>query len=113
LLHEPRERERLVREATESVHQRARSELSVARYYDAFDVARSHLEHSTKAEPTDALREMRSLARWTGLHLTLAGVGLLRAPGIVNRAGARQPNWDGTKLKPILGDGGLGVRPGA
>jgi 1,2-diacylglycerol 3-alpha-glucosyltransferase len=113
LLHEPRERERLVREAAESVHQRARAELSVARYYRAFDAARSHLEQSIKTTPTAALREMRSLARWTGLHLTLAGVGLLRPPGIVNRAHARQPNWDGTKLKPISSDGGLGARPGA
>ncbi len=113
LLREPRERDRLLREAVESVRRRARSELSVARYYEAFAAARRHLERCSKIEPVAAMREMRSLARWTGLHLTLAGVGLLRAPGIVNRAGARQPNWDGVKLKPISNDGGLGGQPRA
>ena len=116
LLREPRERERLACEAADCVRRRARSELSVARYYEAFAAARRHLERAAKAEPTVAMREMRSLARWTGLHLTLAGFGLLRAPGIVNRAGARQPNWDGAKLKPIKpisSDGGLGARPRA
>jgi 1,2-diacylglycerol 3-alpha-glucosyltransferase len=113
LLHEPRERERLRHEAAEQVRKRARPELSVARYYDAFAAARSHLEHASRVEPALAMREMRSLARWTGLHLTLAGVGLLRPPTTVNRNGTRQPNWDGAKLKPIWSDGGLAVRQGA
>jgi hypothetical protein len=113
LLHEPRERERLRQEAADLVRKRARPELSVARYYEAFAAARSHLEHSSRLVPALAMREMRSLARWTGLHLTLAGVGLLRPPTTVNRNGTRQPNWDGAKLKPIWSDGGLGVRQGA
>lgn len=113
LLHEPRERERFAREAAEQVRRRASPELSVARYYDAFATARDHLEKSSKQEPTLAMREMRSLARWTGLHLTLAGVGLLRPPTTVNRNRTRQPNWDGAKLKPISSDGGLGARPRA
>jgi glycosyltransferase involved in cell wall biosynthesis len=113
LLHEPRERERLLREAAEQVRRRARPELSVARYYEAFATARRHLEQSTKLDPRPPMSEMRSLARWTGLHLTLAGVGLLRPPTTVNRNGTRQPNWDGAKLKPISLDGALGVRPGA
>jgi len=113
LLHEPRERERLRHEAAEQVRRRARPELSLARYYAAFTTARSHLEQSSKLEPLVLMREMRSLARWTGLHLTLAGVGLLRPPTTVNRNGTRQPNWDGAKLKPISSDGALAVRQGA
>jgi 1,2-diacylglycerol 3-alpha-glucosyltransferase len=113
LLHEPRERERLRNEAAEQVRRRARPELSVARYYEAFATARRHLEQSSKQEPTLGMREMRSLARWTGLHLTLAGVGLLRPPTTVNRNGTRQPNWDGAKLKPLSFDGVLAARPGA
>jgi len=113
LLHEPRERERLRNEAAEQVRRRARPELGVARYYEAFAAARKHLQRSAKLEAPLGLREMRSLARWTGLHLTLAGVGLLRPPTTVNRNGTRQPNWDGAKLKPLSLDGGLAVRPGA
>ncbi|MES1182502.1 MAG: glycosyltransferase [Myxococcales bacterium] len=113
LLHEPRERERLRRTAWEQVRKRARPELSVARYYEAFATARRHLDSSSKISGPLALREMRSLARWTSLHLTLAGVGLLRPPTTVNRNGTRQPNWDGAKLKPLSFDGGLAARPGA
>ena len=113
LLHEPRERERLRREASDQVRRRARPELSVARYYEAFATARRHLENGSRFSPPTALREMRSLARWTGLHLTLAGVGLLRPPTTVNRNRTRQPNWDGAKLKPLSFDGGLAARPGA
>ena len=111
LLHEPRERERLRQEAATQVRLRARPELSVARYYEAFETAREH-QRATRHRPT-SLSEVRSLARWTGLHLTLAGVGLLRPPGVVNRAHARQPNWDSVKLKPIAAGGGLAYRPGA
>jgi hypothetical protein len=112
LLKEPRERERLRREAAEQVRRRSRPELSVARYYEAFATARRHLENSSRLSAGPALREMRSLARWTGLHLTLAGVGLLRPPTTVNRNRTRQPNWDGAKLKPLSFDGGLVARPG-
>gem|GEM_PF-5175565 len=70
----------------------------MARYYEAFSAAQRHLELSSKLEPAIALREMRSLARWTGLHLTLAEVELLRSPTTVNRNRTRRPSWDGAKL---------------
>jgi hypothetical protein len=113
LLHEPRERERLRQEAAEQVRKRARPELSLTRYYQAFEAARAHYERSARIEPAAPMREMRSLARWTGLHLTLAGMGLLRPPTIINRNKTRQPNWDGAKLKSIWSDGAPVVRPGA
>jgi hypothetical protein len=113
LLHEPRERERLQREAETQVRRRARPELSVTRYYEAFAAARAHLEKASTLEPLVTMRQMRSLARWTGLHLTLAGVGLLRPPTTVNRNHTRQPNWDGAKLKPLSFDDALAARPGA
>jgi 1,2-diacylglycerol 3-alpha-glucosyltransferase len=113
LLHEPRDRERLRQEAAEQVRRRARPELSLARYYQAFEAARAHYEQSARIEPAAPMREMRSLARWTGLHLTLAGMGLLRPPTIINRNKTRQPNWDGAKLKSIWSDGAPAVRPGA
>jgi glycosyltransferase involved in cell wall biosynthesis len=111
LLHEPRERERLRHEAGEQVRLRSRPELCVRRYYRAFEDARRHQRESDWKGAS--FGEVRSLARWTSMHLTLAGVGLLRPPANINRAGARQPNWDGAKLKPISADGGLGVRRGA
>jgi glycosyltransferase involved in cell wall biosynthesis len=111
LLHEPRERERLRQQAGEQVRLRSRPDLCLARYYRAFDDARRH-QRESQAVPA-SFDGMMSLARWTGLHLTLAGVGLLRPPASVNRAKTRQPNWDGAKLKPICGDGGLAVRRGA
>jgi glycosyltransferase involved in cell wall biosynthesis len=113
LLHEPRERERLRNEAFEQVRKRSRPELSVTRYYAAFADARAHYARSAKHEPLESMREMRSLARWTGLHLTLAGVGLLRPPTTINRNHTRQPNWDGAQLKPLWSDGGLVARRGA
>lgn len=113
LLHDPRERERLSCEAAAQVQKRAQPCLSVRRYYEAFDSARQHLAQAARTELPLAVREVRSLARWTGLHLTLAGVGLLRPPTTVNRNGTRQPNWDGAKLKPISTDGALAARPGA
>jgi glycosyltransferase involved in cell wall biosynthesis len=112
LLNEPRERERLQSAAAEQVRQRARIDVSVERYYEAFDAARAHHERSTKLTPAP-LREARSLARWTGLHLTLAGMGLLRPPTSINRNGARHPSWDGARLTSLRADGGLVVRPGA
>jgi 1,2-diacylglycerol 3-alpha-glucosyltransferase len=111
LLHEPRERERLGGDAAAQVRQRARIDVSVERYYEAFAAAREHYRRTQNlAEP---LGEMRSLARWTGLHLTLAGVGLLRSPGTLNRNQARQPSWDGARLKSVSIDGAPAVRPGA
>jgi 1,2-diacylglycerol 3-alpha-glucosyltransferase len=100
LLHEPRERERLLREAAAKVRERARIDVSVERYYEAFDAARAHYERTSRLTPLP-MREARSLARWTGLHLTLAGMGLLRPPASINRNRARQPSWDGAKLTSV------------
>ncbi len=111
LLHDPRERERFAADAAADVRRRARVEVSVSRYYDAFGAAREHLARATeRGEPQS---EVRSLARWTGLHLTLAGFGLLRPPAALNRNQARHPHWDTSRLKAISFDGGPGVRPGA
>lgn len=113
LLHEPRERERLRQEAAADVRRRARPEQSVAGYYQAFAAAREHLRAGAAQRANEPMQEARSLARWTGLHLTLAGVGLLRPPAAINRAKVRQPNWDGSKLKPVPHDGVPGVLPRA
>jgi 1,2-diacylglycerol 3-alpha-glucosyltransferase len=110
-LHDPRERERFGAAAAEHVRERARIDVSVNRYYDAFAAARAHHERSAKLPPQ--IREVASLARWTGLHLTLAGVGLIRSPGTINRNRARQPNWDGGRLKPVSFDGAPAYRQGA
>ncbi|RYZ09690.1 MAG: glycosyltransferase [Myxococcales bacterium] len=111
LLHDPRERERLAVEAAADVRRRARVEVSVQRYYGAFEAAQEHYQRSLRSAERPS--ELRSLARWTGLHLTLAGMGLLRPPGTINRNQARQPNWDGGRVKAISLDGALGVLPGA
>lgn len=99
LLHEPRERERLRAQALEDVHRRADPALSIERYYAAFSTAREHQRLSAQNQGTTTVRQMQSLARWTGFHLTLAGVGLLRAPANLNRNKARQPAWEAVKLK--------------
>ncbi|HYQ16796.1 MAG TPA: glycosyltransferase [Polyangiaceae bacterium] len=113
LLHDPRERARLGGEAAEQVRKRARVDVSVERYYDAFEAARAHYQRTSRlAAPP--LREARSLARWTGLHLTLAGMGLIRPPTPVNRNGARQPSWDGgARLTSVASGGAPAFRPGA
>jgi glycosyltransferase involved in cell wall biosynthesis len=110
LLRDPRERDRLRHAAAEDVRKRSRPELSVARYYEAFRSARAHYASTVRGEQLP-MNEVRSLARWTGLHLTLAGVGLLRAPAILNRNKARQPDWDREGVRPAWSDGVPDAQP--
>jgi len=113
LLHEPRERDRLRAEAAERVRKRARPEPSIARYYEAFEAAREHCRASRPVVGATTFSAARSLVRWTGLHLTLAGVGLLRPPASINRGGCIQPAWDGSsKVTPVrAADGALAALP--
>jgi 1,2-diacylglycerol 3-alpha-glucosyltransferase len=110
LLHDPRERERFATNAAAHVRKRARVDVSVERYYQAFEAARTHLDRSQRARLRPS--EARSLARWTGLHLTLAGVGLLRPPATINRNRARQPGWEESRLKAVSFDGAPVFPPG-
>jgi glycosyltransferase involved in cell wall biosynthesis len=91
LLHEPKERERLGAEAAARVRKRARPETCVERYYEAFAQAREHCRAAHKASGFD---RASTLVRWGSVHTLLAGFGLMRKPALLNRAGARAPQWD-------------------
>jgi glycosyltransferase involved in cell wall biosynthesis len=65
--------------------------LCLDRYYDAFRDARSHCTRTWRQGGLPAAVE--PLVRWTGINGALLGLGLLRAPAIINRHGRKQPNW--------------------
>ena len=72
---------------------RARPERCLARYYEAFDLARAHCS-AAKPAKSPQNEQFRAVARWMSLHVAAAGAGLLRPPGSVNRDGCLQPRWD-------------------
>ena len=74
-------------------HARHRSDPArcVARYYGAFDVARAHARRHPG--PRGTADEAGLLGRWAGLHALALGLGLLRAPAVLNRNGAVAPTW--------------------
>ena len=94
LLRDPAARAALSTRAAEAVRLRARPERCIARYYEAFAEAREHCLRSVPSPGSLPAKQALSLARWTGLHLTLAGAGLLRPPVQVQRHDCQQPVWD-------------------
>jgi 1,2-diacylglycerol 3-alpha-glucosyltransferase len=74
---------------------RLRSDASrcIQRYYDAFTRARTHCAETWR--PTSLREQLQPLVRWAAIHGGLLGLGLLRAPALLNRHGRRQPTWHG------------------
>ncbi|MCB9600396.1 MAG: glycosyltransferase [Sandaracinus sp.] len=91
LLREPLRRRAFALEAKRRAHLRAEPRRCVARYYEAFGEARDHARRSfvTPSRP----HELRLLGRWTGVHAVALGLGLLRAPAVLNRNNAATPSW--------------------
>ncbi|HEU5073206.1 MAG TPA: glycosyltransferase [Polyangiaceae bacterium] len=94
LLRDRNRRQQMSERATQIVRERAAPERCIARYYEAFDVARQHLADSSSSKITDMARGAQAVATWTAVHLELAALGLLRKPAKINRNGTKQPVWE-------------------
>lgn len=92
LLSNDLERRAMGQLARESANHRAAPERSIAQYYEAFDVAREHLDQC-KAAGSRAISAPK-LARWTAMHAAAVGLGYLRPRVDVNKNGSRQPGWE-------------------
>ncbi|MCU0672500.1 MAG: glycosyltransferase [Myxococcota bacterium] len=91
LLREPLRRRAYAIEAARRARLRADPGHCVARYYDAFEAAREHARRTFR-RPTRP-EELGLLSRWTGVHAVALGLGLLRAPAVLNRNHAATPAW--------------------
>jgi hypothetical protein len=95
LLRDPVRRQALSQAARRKTHDRSRIDQTIDRYYAAFESARQHNLRTTRGERT---RSYLPLARWAGVHMVTATLGMLRPPAVVNRNHRRQPGWDGIEL---------------
>jgi len=95
LLREPVRRQALSQAARRKTHDRSRIDQTIDRYYTAFESAKQHNLRTTRGERT---RSYLPLARWAGVHMVTATLGMLRPPAVVNRNHRRQPGWDGIEL---------------
>jgi len=95
LLRDPVRRQALSQAARRKSHDRARIDQTIDRYYAAFESAQQHNLRTTRGERT---RSYLPLARWAGVHMVTATLGMLRPPAVVNRNHRRQPGWDGIEL---------------
>jgi len=92
LLRNHSRRRALAEGASATARLRSQPERCIARYYEAIDAGRRHLRETAKERARKNPR--RYLARWTALHVAVAGAGLVRPPAVVNRHGRQQPTWD-------------------
>jgi glycosyltransferase involved in cell wall biosynthesis len=98
LLRDPTRRQALSQSARRKSHDRSGVDQTIERYYDAFTSARQHNLRTTRGERT---RSYLPLARWAGVHMVTATLGMLRPPAVVNRNHRRQPGWDGIELVDV------------
>jgi glycosyltransferase involved in cell wall biosynthesis len=69
---------------------RSDPEACVQRYFEVFEVAK---DHARRAPGGSQRAAYRSLARWAGMHSTLAAMGLMRKPVELNRNHAATGTW--------------------
>ena len=98
LLRDPARRQVVSQAARRKSHDRSRIDQTIDRYYTAFESARQHNLRTTHGERT---RSYLPLARWAGVHMVTATLGMLRPPAVVNRNHRRQPGWDGIELVDV------------
>lgn len=91
LLSNDLERRAMGQLARESANYRAAPERSIAQYYEAFEVAKEHLDQC-KASGARSMPAPK-LARWTAMHAAAVGLGYLRRRVDINKNGSRQPGW--------------------
>jgi glycosyltransferase involved in cell wall biosynthesis len=83
-------RREMSEKATRNAKDRSDPEACVKRYLEVFEVAK---DHAARHPGGSQLVAYRSLARWAGMHSTLAAMGLLRKPVELNRNQAATGTW--------------------
>jgi hypothetical protein len=77
-------------QATRNAKDRSDPEACVKRYLEVFEVAK---DHAARNPGGSQLVAYRSLARWAGMHSTVAAMGLMRKPVELNRNHAATGTW--------------------
>ena len=83
-------RRRMSEQATRNAKGRSDPEVCIKRYFEVFEVAK---DHAARSPGGSQLVAYRSLARWAGMHSTLAAMGLMRKPVELNRNRAATGTW--------------------
>jgi glycosyltransferase involved in cell wall biosynthesis len=91
LLADAGRRHRMADAARRNATKRSDPDRVVQRYYAAFEQARRH--RALCRPDASALARARLLARWTGIHGLVSAMGAIRPPAVLNRRGARHPQW--------------------
>ncbi|MET0389851.1 MAG: glycosyltransferase [Polyangiales bacterium] len=91
LLHGHHARGQMAAQASKLARLRSDPERCMARYFEAFRLARRHCLRTWGDGTGPALLE--PLARWTWINSTVIGLGLLRSPSVLNRHQRKQPSW--------------------
>jgi glycosyltransferase involved in cell wall biosynthesis len=90
LLSKPTLRNQMSEQATRNAKDRSDPEACVQRYLEVFEVAKDHAKRNPGGSQLVAYR---SLARWAGMHSTVAAMGLMRKPVELNRNHAPTGTW--------------------
>lgn len=94
LLRNADKRRAMGRRATEIARHRSDPSRCIERFYDAFEASRAHLEATRGERSRTSYKKRLAMLSWTGTHLVVAGLGLIRPPSTVNRNGRKPPTWD-------------------
>ncbi len=91
LLRQPAKRRAFAANARKNARLRSDPTRCVQRYYEAFADARKHRDQTWGMGMRSST--MSPLVRWASINAAVIGVGLMRAPSVVNRHGRKQPSW--------------------
>ena len=83
-------RRQMSSKAIRNAKDRSDPESCVQRYLEVFEVAK---DHASRTPSRSSLKAYGSLASWTGLHATVAAMGLMRKPVELNRNHAATGSW--------------------
>jgi 1,2-diacylglycerol 3-alpha-glucosyltransferase len=109
LLANPERRASMAEEAARLARPRCAPDQNIQRFYDAFHQAKEHLEASRKggvgAPSPSVVPSAYHLARWTSIHVALAGLGAFRKAESVPTGELSLASWskDGLQSLPSLG----------
>ena len=94
-------RRQMSEQAVRNAKDRCDPEACIQRYLEVFEVAK---DHAARNPGGSQLVAYRSLARWAGMHSTVAAMGLMRKPVELNRnpRGDRHLDVLGGFLKVLL-----------
>ena len=91
LLRDAPRRHRVGSTARQLARLRSDPELCIERYYAAFEAAARHCRENPA--PAPQIGDAFAFLRWTAIHGTLAALGCVRTPAVVNRHGRSRLDW--------------------